>query len=172
MRGRIGASVMVFALATVALGIAIVAGAPTQASLDAYVLVVGADVLLALVSATRLSSAHNRSTFDAALADPDLPRTRPASLEQLEREVYLYVGSAFYLHYRARPLFRELASHRLGERLGIDLDRQPEAARVALGPVLWEIVRPGREPPEDRHAPGLPLPALGEAVGALERIGR
>ena len=50
------------------------------------------------------------------------------------------------------------------------LDREPEKARTLLGDETWELVRPDRPEPADRHAPGLPLGALERAVASLEQL--
>ena len=55
-------------------------------------------------------------------------------------------------------------------RRGIELERQPDAARTLLGEELWELVRPDREPPRDRAAPGLELSSLRTMVDSLEAL--
>jgi hypothetical protein len=139
--------------------------------LDGYVLVLGALGLTALVRATRQAQpAGGASAFERALRPTEPEAKRPAELARLEREVTLARGSAFYLHVRLCPVLREIAAERLRERRGVDLAARPEAARAALAEPLWELVRPDRDTPEDRDAPGLPLARLREAVDALERI--
>ena len=95
---------------------------------------------------------------------------RPAELERLEREVYLSLGSSFYLHHRLRPILREVAANRLLLRHGCDLDRRPEEAHALLGDPAWEWLRPERPEPRDRWAPGPPLAELTAVVDAVERI--
>jgi hypothetical protein len=95
---------------------------------------------------------------------------RPRELAKLEREVVLGTATAFDVHMRLRPLLREIAAHRLASRRGLDLDTGSGAVRAALGEDVWRLVRPGVEPPDDRFAPGLPLPALRTALDTLERI--
>jgi hypothetical protein len=139
--------------------------------LDGYVLVLGALGLAALVRTTRHAQpAGGAPAFERALRRPAPEAKRPPELAKLEREVTLARGSAFYLHVRLCPVLREIAAERLRERRGVDLALHPEAARAALGEPLWELVRPDRPAPDDRDAPGLPLPRLAEAVDAVERI--
>lgn len=138
--------------------------------LDAYVLFVGGVTLVFLVRVTRAAlPAGGRSMFERALRPVEHPPTRPDELARLESQVAMAAETAFDLHYRVRPILREIAEHRLSLRRGIDLDADPEAAEPLLGPA-WELVRPDREPPADRLAAGLPLADLSAAVDALERI--
>jgi hypothetical protein len=89
---------------------------------------------------------------------------------RLEREVALASARAFDLHYRLRPVLREIADHRLESRRGIRADEMPDAAEAALGPAAWELVRSDRPEPTDRMGPGLPLARLSEVLDTLERI--
>ncbi len=114
--------------------------------------------------------APERSPFDAPRTRPAGERSQLAELARVEREVSLATGTAFDVHYRLRPALREVAAHRLATRRGIDLDRDPQAARAALGDEVWAIVKPDRERPAYHHAPGVPLERVRRAVEALERI--
>jgi hypothetical protein len=141
-------------------------------ALDVFVLFLGALGLAAAVRATHGASpdVHEPSLVDE-LDDPlDVLPQRPAELERLEREVYLSIGSSFYLHHRLRPLLREIASNRLLLRHGLDPDRRPEEAAKIVGPQAWEWLRPDRQEPRDRWAPGPPMAELSSVVDALERI--
>ena len=91
-------------------------------------------------------------------------------LARLEREVTLSTTTAFDLHFRLRPVLRRISARMLLSRRGIELERQPDAARTLLGEELWELVRPDREPPRDRAAPGLELSSLRTMVDALEAL--
>jgi hypothetical protein len=99
-------------------------------------------------------------------ADPP----RPKGLSAMERQVGLARGSAGDVHDRLCPLLRDIARDRLATA-GIDLDRDPEVAAGALGPETWELVRPDRPPPGDRHSPGVSLVTIRRAVARLEQIG-
>jgi hypothetical protein len=141
-------------------------------ALDVFVLFLGALGLSAAVRATHGASpdVHEPSLVDE-LDDPlDVLPQRPAELERLEREVYLSLGSSFYLHHRLRPLLREIASNRLLLRHGIDPDRRPDEGAKIVGPQAWEWLRPDRQEPRDRWAPGPPMAELSSVVDALERI--
>lgn len=110
------------------------------------------------------------SLVDAALAPRRRPATRIPELERIEREVTLGQTTAFDLHFRLRPTLRRIASELLRSRRAIDLDREPEAARRALGDETWQLVRPDREPPAERFGPGIELASLRNVVAALEAI--
>jgi hypothetical protein len=96
-------------------------------------------------------------------------RRPPPRLARLEHETALGVAGAFDLHHRLRPRLRALAAGLLQARQRMTLDRDPEAARAALGETTWDLVRPHRPPPEDRLARGLPVSELRTVVEALER---
>ncbi len=121
--------------------------------------------LLGRTGAWRSESAFDNACTPRAEANEPLPE-----LARVEREVTLGVATAFDLHFRLRPRIREVAASRLADRRGIDLERRPEAAREALGDAVWEIVRPDREPPRERHGPGLGLPGLRAVMEGLDRI--
>jgi hypothetical protein len=59
---------------------------------------------------------------------------------------------------------------RLATRRGLGLDTDTEAVRAVVGEETWELVRPDREPPELRFAPGMAVQQLREVVAVLERI--
>lgn len=143
-----------------------------HAALDAYVLFLGGVGLAVAVRTTRAAtpSVHEPSLADR-IDDPlDVSPERPRELERLEREVYLSLGSSFYLHHRLRPVLREIAAHRLLTRHGVDLDTRTDAAERLLGPAAWAWLRADREEPRDRWAPGPPMAELRDVVDALERI--
>jgi hypothetical protein len=170
---RLTALTAPIALASVALGGALfLFPGRRDTSLDVYILFLGALGLVTAVRATRAASPDvHEPSLAAELEDPlDVPPQRPRELERLEREVYLSLGSSFYLHHRLRPLLREIAAHRLLRRHGIELDGRPDAARKLMGEEAWEWLRPERPEPRDRWASGPPLSELRGVVDALERI--
>lgn len=157
----------------------------TAALLAAYIVTpahLGTDLLLYLLLLTALAvwllvrisaRAHPGATdakFQAALRRPSARSLQPESLHQLERQLTYARTSSFDLHYRLRPLLREIAGQRLAARRNVSLDGQPERAATLLGPDAWDLLRPDRPPPADRHAPGLDRTALATIVAALEGI--
>ena len=162
-----------FALLVVA---TIVAGtlllvAPEHAGLVAHAWLVVSLALAFAFGLVRLRRAvpGAPSRFDAVFAPKRSGPARPASLARVEREVTLSTGTAFDVHFRLRPLVRQIAAGLLIER-GVDLERRPARAQELLATETWELVRPDRSPPTDRSAPGLPIDAIGRVVDDLERV--
>jgi hypothetical protein len=173
LRSRLSGLLPLAVLASVALaGATFLFPGQRHLALDVYILVLGALGLVAAVRATRAASPDvHEPALAAELEDPlDVAPERPRELERLEREVYLSLGSSFYLHHRLRPVLREIASHRLLRKHGIDLDARPDAARKLLGERAWDWLRADRIEPRDRWSPGPPLAELRDVVDALERI--
>lgn len=151
-----------------AVGLAV---APARAELWAHLFLV-AVVAIALATAVRLlrDVEPGRSAFEAALRREPARTERLPELARLEREVTLAASSSFDVHFRLRPLLRELAGGLLAARHGVALDGQPELARATLGEETWELVRADREPPRDRYGPGIPPDRLRRVVESLEAL--
>jgi hypothetical protein len=144
---------------------------PAEIALDGYVLLLGAIVLFGLVGATTESDPDaRRSPYEQALESSPPGAERPPALARIEREVSLAVGSAFYEHFRLRPLLREIAAQRLDSRFATDLDAPRPTARESLPEDAWTLLDADRQPPRDRHGPGIPVERLRAIVDALERI--
>ena len=135
-----------------------------------YLLFLGALVLLALTRATRAAHPARPSPFDLARRRPGHRVERAPELARVERAVVLGTASAFDFHSRLRPLLREIAHHRLATARGIDLDSQPVEARELLGDQTWQLVRPDRPPPTNRHAAGVSVAELHSVLESLARI--
>ncbi len=140
-----------------------------ELELDVYVLALGGLALLMVVARLREVAQRAESPLEAALAPREARPARVEQLERLEREVFLAASTAFDLHFRLRPVLREIAAPRL-ESHGLRLDGESKRVPEALGEELWEIVRPDREPPEDRHSPGPGLRGMRRIVERLESI--
>lgn len=159
---------MPFLLVTVGLVIALgLHPVATNRILAAYVLALAA---IGLELMTRVLSSRSftgqPSEFDQAFRRETHRPTRPTDLLRIERELSLGAASAGHLHARLLPLLREAAS----ARLGFDLVRFPARAQAALGDETWELLRPDRPAPEDRHGTGAPLRKLEHCIETLERI--
>lgn len=142
-----------------------------QLALHAWLLAIGGLGLLGLVRATgRSFPAAGPSPLDAPpRARPAPPRVLP-ELDRLERELSLSTATAFDVHYRLRPLLREIAAHRLRTRRGLDLDGGSPEVVALLGPAGWKICDPGRGRPADHSAPGPTLAQLRDTIDALEAL--
>ncbi len=158
-------------LPTIGLAVAL-ALAPDRAALEVHVwllVVLGLALLafLGIVSATYPSGA---SPFVASLRQTRVAAERPAGLVRLEREVTMAGSAAFDVHFRLRPALQELAGELLSARRGIDLEQNPDRAHAALGDDAWELVRPDRPQPPERHGAGIGEAELDRVVTALEHV--
>jgi hypothetical protein len=113
-------------------------------------------------------TAHG-SLVEEAL-EPDPAEERPiADLLRLERELSMASARQFDLHYRLRPILRDVAAARL-ERRGLDLDSGRPVVQELLGDELFELTAPDREPPNNRLAPGPGVDGLDRTITRLERL--
>ena len=167
---RLDRSIAVAITATVWAGLFLVL-LPGRAAIVGHVWLVVVLALALGVALERLRRELPRrpSAFDAAFAPARPVRARPASLARVEREVTLATGTAFDVHFRLRPLVQTLVSGLLLRR-GVDLERSPARAEELLGPETWELVRPDREAPDDRTAPGVPIETIERTADDLERL--
>jgi hypothetical protein len=142
-----------------------------ELELDVYVLTIGAMALLAAILATRRAfPSEEGSAIAAALEHDERVPVRPPDLERTERMLSMAATTAFDLHFRLRPVLREVAEQRLADRRGLRLDSADVRVQEACGEELWEVVRPDREAPDHRFLPGLPAEALHRVVERLESI--
>ncbi len=158
-------------LATIGLLVArLLAPGRRELELDIYVLTLGGVALLAVSSALGdVAPREDESLLEEAM-EPEQPEpARIAELERLEREVALASSRDFDLHFRLRPVLREIAESQL-ERRGVQLDSESPRVRELLGDELWALTAADREPSADRQAPGLPLADLERTVERLERL--
>jgi hypothetical protein len=133
---------------------------------EAGALAVGAVAAVAAVRAMP-APADVRRRRRAERAGPAMP----AELVAYRRMLRMAVGSESEAHHRLVPALRDLAAQRLVAYRRIDLAREPEAARRALAPETWELVRPDRPAPADRHTRGPRLAQLAAVIDDLERLG-
>jgi hypothetical protein len=128
-----------------------------------YVFALGILAMVGLVAgAGEAMPPARRSRLDAALAEPTRPDPPLSELERLQREVTLARTAAFDLHHRLLPQLRDIAAARL-ERTG----RTPGPDTLGR---WWDLLRPDREPPDERFAPGLALAELRALLRDLERL--
>ncbi len=161
------------AVATIGLVVALGAHpVSTREILAAYVLALSAIALLHLTRLARGEESWLRtpSELDRTLASRPETRVRPAELIRIERELTLGSATQEHLHARLLPILRDAAAARLATKHEIDFDRRPDRARELLGDDTWEIVRPDREVPADRNAPGLPLRRIAAVIDTIERL--
>jgi len=156
-RRVVTALVGVTILLVVVLGIRPVA---TPTIVAGYVLVVAA---IAIGSLTRVAGGDRDirvSAFEQALAERDARPTRPSELIRVERELTLGMSNAGHLHHRLIPMLRDVARARTDGTL----------TQARLGDELWQLLRPDRPEPVDRHAPGASARELQRVVSLLEGL--
>lgn len=173
MRRLLTRTATVICLVGVGLGIAY-ALAPGRGALELQVcaLVAGTTVVLAGVLVVQEAFPTARtSALAAALNRRRAPEPhRPHGLVAIERLVILAEAAAFDLHYRLRPILREIAVQRLADSRGLRLDGGGPQVEQILGEGLWELVRPERPGPESRFDPGVRSQDLRHAIERLESI--
>ena len=69
-----------------------------------------------------------------------------------------------------RPLLVRLMAARLADHHGIDLDREPDAARALVGDDVWWWVDPSRPAQTSSQPPGIDPAVLDRVVTRLERL--
>ncbi len=140
----------------------------TSRALAIWIVLAAAIALAVLVHHSHGGGRPQRTRrFEAALRRPAPAASQPVELLRMERELVLGVADAAHAHRRLLPLLRAAAAARLASRHGVELDRRPEAARALLGEAAWELLRPDRPEPADRHGPGVPHERV---VGLIERV--
>jgi hypothetical protein len=161
----VGAWLFLTAIALGALGLArLLAPGWFELELDIFILVAGGIALADVVILLRNAYPVQKVPEIAAALERDVePPQRPPQLERLERELTMATATAFDLHARLRPQLREIAEMRLAAR-GAQLEEG------ALDEELWELVRPDRPPPANRHADGISPAELRRAIEALEAL--
>jgi hypothetical protein len=139
--------------------------------LDIYVLVVGGmAVLTAVLAARRAYPLAARSAIADALEEEPRAAIRPPDLDRTERVLSMATNAAFDVHFRLRPILREVAEQRLADRRGLRLDSGDERVQEALGDELWALVRPDREQPRRRFGEGIEVEQLARVVDRLEAV--
>jgi hypothetical protein len=143
----------------------------TSRALAIWVVVVAALVLLALVGHSReRGRPEHPARFEDALRRRKRPDSEPVELLRMERELLLGIADADHAHRRLLPLLRAAAAARLSARHGLELERRPDAARAVLGEDTWELLRPDRPPPANRHAAGVPHERVAALIEQLESL--
>jgi hypothetical protein len=171
MRQVVISAVVYAILGAIVAGVVVLIGVDrTDLVLDTYLLYAGGLVALAAARISRLAFPAPRGTVPAVLTARPPPYVHPESLTTMTDDVALAQAGEFDVHFRLRPLLRDVATAGLAMQSGIDLDRQPERARERLSPETWELVRPDRPRPERGQTTGIDTASLTAVVDELERI--
>jgi hypothetical protein len=143
----------------------------TSRALAIWVVLVAALLLVVLL---RHSGKHDGPAsarrFDEALRGRKPASSQPEELVRMERELVLGSADADHAHRRLLPLLRAAAAARIAARHGFALERRPEAARALLGEDAWELLRPDRPEPADRHDPGVPQEDIAAVIARVEAL--
>jgi hypothetical protein len=143
----------------------------TPRALAIWIVVVTAIVLLVLVRHSRGGHRlQHTGRFEATLRGRKEAPQPPVDLLRMERELELGIADATHAHRRLLPLLRAAATARLDSRHGIELERRPEAAEALLGEEVWELLRPDRPEPADRHGPGVPRASVAAVIERVESL--
>ncbi|HEY7360682.1 MAG TPA: hypothetical protein VH642_07720 [Streptosporangiaceae bacterium] len=70
----------------------------------------------------------------------------------------------------ARPLLQRLLAALLADRRRLDLTRDPQAAREAVGDDLWPLIDPARPASGDSRPPGVSKQTIARIVDRLEDL--
>lgn len=141
---------------------------PTSRALGIWVVLSTAIVLVVLARHAGDSAWPTRSPhFEQALRKRKSESSQPEELLRMDREIVLGSADADHAHRRLLPLLRSVAAARIAGRYGFELERRPDEARALLGEDVWELLRPDRPEPPDRHAAGVPHKSI---VAAIEKV--
>ncbi|MGH3141654.1 MAG: hypothetical protein ACRDO9_00760 [Gaiellales bacterium] len=158
-------------LGAIVAGVVVLIGVDrTDLVLDTYLLYAGALVALAAARISRRAFPSPRGTVPALLSPRPAQYVHPESLSTTADDVALAQVGEFDVHFRLRPLLRDIAAAGLAMESGIDLDRQTERARETLSPETWELVRPDRPRPERTGESGISSASLSAVVTELETL--
>jgi len=155
----------VFVLAMAAAGLAL-AGWPGLAVVATVAAVIALLVLRGL--APRPAAAASRQARESDRASQSI-----TGYSQRRFLVVSGISNGAFYEADLRPLLEHLLAARLAERHGVNLYRQPEAARLvfvrtASDEALWRLIDPARTTPASPH--GIPRRALARLIDRLEHL--
>ena len=140
-------------------------------ALGIWVVLMAALVLFRLVRhSLGLDGPAPAGRFEDALRKRKPRASQPEEVVRMERELVLGIADADHARRRLLPLLRAAAAARLAARHGFELERRPERARALLGEDVWELLRPDRPEPKDRHGPGVPRERIAAVIERVESL--
>jgi hypothetical protein len=143
----------------------------TPRALEIWVVLVTALVLVMLIRHSREAGEPGPAgRFEQTLRERKRGTAQPEELLRMDRELVLGSADADHAQRRLLPLLRATAAARIAARHGFELERRPEAARALLGDDVWELLRPDRPAPEDRHAAGVPRERIAAVIERVESL--
>ena len=169
LAGRFGWAAVVAAVVLVVL--LAIPDVPTSRALAIWVVVVAAFLLVVVIRHSRANAGPKPARrFEAALRERKTATSQPEELVRMERELVLGSADAEHAHRRLLPLLRATAAARIAARHGFELERRPDAARALLGADAWELLRPDRPEPSDRHDAGIPQAQIAAVIARIEAL--
>ena len=89
----------------------------------------------------------------------------------MERELVLGSADADHAHRRLLPLLRGARRLRASPPgTGSSSSAGPRRRAALLGEDVWELLRPDRPQPEDRHGPGVPRAQVAAVIERVESL--
>ena len=173
MSASLRPGVLAVAAGAVAAGLFAAHALPSTRAISVGIVLLAAIAFGELFRAAKVAdepSARVTRRFEEALRPRRAEHARPDELERVEREIVLGATTDVWAGQRLLPRLRTAAAARLSMRHGIDLERNPDAARELLGEDAWELLRPDRPEPADSAAPGIPLEQVGALLDRLEAL--
>jgi hypothetical protein len=130
--------------------------------------------MVALGTVAALLTARLRIPPPAREPRPSRPE-QPAAGEftayrRTESALALAQSSRRLFDYTARPLLQRLLVALLADRRRLDLTRDPQAAREAVGDDLWPLLDPARPASGDSRPPGVSEQTIARIVDRLEDL--
>jgi hypothetical protein len=89
---------------------------------------------------------------------------------RIESALALGQTSQRLFDYTARPLLQRLLAALLADRRRLDLTKNPQAAREAVGDDLWPLIDPARPASGDSRPPGVSGQIIARIVDRLEDL--
>jgi len=143
----------------------------TTRAVAIWVVVAAALVLLAIIRHSReRGGPQSASRFEQALRGRKPAVSQPEELLRMDRMLVLGSADADHAHRQLLPLLRATAAARIAARHGFELERQSESARALLGDDVWELLRPDRPEPKNRHGPGVPQKSIAAVIERVESL--
>ena len=142
---------------------------PATRSVAIWIVLLTAIALRELVRSLN-GRAEPKSAFERALMQRSKPAAETSAFAGMERTLELATSSIDDAHRRLFPLLRAAAAARLALRHGIDLERRPDLARKLLDEPTWDLLRPDRPEPENRHAAGPRREEITAAITSIEAL--
>jgi hypothetical protein len=143
----------------------------TARAVAIWLVVTTALVLLAIIrDSGEFGGTEPASRFEQALHRQKPAASQPEEILRMDRVLALGSADADHAQRQLLPLLRSTAAARIAARHGFELERRPETARALLGEDVWELLRPDRPEPKNRHAPGVPHDQIAAVIERVESL--